>query len=74
MKKLLALALAGSLLGACASGIHASRGGVHATPATQTNAHNPSMPNLADSKMPRTTSRDTAARGNPGGTGGSGVN
>lgn len=71
MTRIIALLLAG-VCGACATGDRATRG-EHATPATLTNANNPSDPNLAGTKMPHTTSRDSEARGNPGGTGGAGV-
>ncbi len=69
MRGIFVLALAGGVLGACATGVKPSTG-VHTTPATQTNAHDPSMPNESGTKMPHTTSRDSGARGNPGGIGG----
>ncbi|HEY2746741.1 MAG TPA: hypothetical protein VGL86_19065 [Polyangia bacterium] len=71
MKTIFVLALAAGL-SACATGVKPATG-EHTTPATQTSAHNPSMPNLSGEKMPHTTSRDSEARGNPGGIGGGGM-
>jgi hypothetical protein len=63
MAKWILLLLASVTCGAC----------MHATPATQTAWHNPSMPNSSGQKLKGVRSRDAQTTGTPGSGVGAGV-
>jgi hypothetical protein len=73
MTKWILVALAGATLAGCATGITVAKG-KHATPATVTAWHNPSMPDSSGQKLRGVRSRDTQTSGSPGAGMGAGVN